>query len=72
MTNNSDSADGIDLYVQITELPTTTTHGPQLGQRPEDLADTGSEPWILVVALAIVALGAVLSKSTRRRAARHR
>ncbi|MCW4464970.1 hypothetical protein OK351_05570 [Glutamicibacter sp. MNS18] len=71
MSTATDPGSGIDLHVEISELPGPGTIEPNPDRWPEGLADTGSEPWMLLAALAVLALGTVVSRYSRHRRERH-
>lgn len=69
MMNQDETDHGLELHVEITELPSTAVPSPLPEQFPEGLADTGVEPWILLIAASIFVIGGLCARMTRRKRA---
>lgn len=66
MSQPETAGDSIDLHVEISEIPTSGIPSPAPEVLPPHLADTGSEPLVLLLAVGLFALGALVAGLTRR------
>ncbi|MGP5599297.1 hypothetical protein ACTXOJ_09880 [Glutamicibacter arilaitensis] len=67
MSYQKSQGEAIEVQVEITQLPTSGLPTPAPEQLPLDLADTGADPCILLIAVAVFALGAFATRFSRRK-----